>query len=191
MKENGDGGDIDSNAVADDEREEAALDSRTRGIRQQQKNRKEERLKAKALEEKEIPPNEGKIVFIKTDSVKALHSSRCDRACTQRNQSCLGTFQQRRCSVPLQDQAQRARVSFNFGPDFAFPIDPEKDGLPKCRGLSPDLDPPKPPPEKIGEEAVAPLGSGEGATKPEEEKKERKQSTSRSEDERGITSSAF
>ena len=35
------------------------------------------------------------------------------------------------------------------------------------------------------EEAVAPLGSGEGATKPEEEKKERKQSTSRSEDERG------
>ena len=22
--------------------------------------------------------------------------------------------------------------SFNFGPDFAFPIDPEKDGLPKC-----------------------------------------------------------
>ena len=77
-------------------------------------------------------------------------------------------------------------VSFNFGPDFAFPIDPEKDGLPKCRGLSPDLDPPKPPPEKIGERrSCGSVRGGEGATKPEEEKKERKQSTSRSEDERG------
>ena len=72
-------------------------------------------------------------------------------------------------TTPLQDQSQRARVSFNFGPDFAFPIDPEKDGLPKCSGFSPDLDPPKPPPplvpEKIedGGTHVPALGSVENA----------------------------
>ena len=188
LKENGDGGDIDSNAVADDEAKKKPPSTPERGASaNNKKNRKEERLKAKALEEKEIPPNEGKIVFYKNGQCQGIAFESLRSCVHPKKPELSGYFPTAALyTTPLQDQAQRARVSFNFGPDFAFPIDPEKDGLPKCRGLSPDLDPPKPPPEKIEEEeAVAPLGSGEGATKPEEEKKERKQSTSRSEDERG------
>ena len=188
LKENGDGGDIDSNAVADDEAKKKPPSTPERGASvNNKKNRKEERLKAKALEEKEIPPNEGKIVFYKNGQCQGIAFESLRSCVHPKKPELSGYFPTAALfTTPLQDQAQRARVSFNFGPDFAFPIDPEKDGLPKCRGLSPDLDPPKPPPEKIGEEeAVAPLGGGEGATKPEEEKKERKQSTSRSEDERG------
>ena len=188
LKENGDGGDIDSNAVADDEAKKKPPSTPERGASaNNKKNRKEERLKAKALEEKEIPPNEGKIVFYKNGQCQGIAFESLRSCVHPKKPELSGYFPTAALyTTPLQDQAQRARVSFNFGPDFAFPINPEKDGLPKCRGLSPDLDPPKPPPEKIEEEeAVAPLGSGEGATKPEEEKKERKQSTSRSEDERG------
>ena len=88
LKENGDGGDIDSNAVADDEVQKSrprlqneGHPSTTRKIGR--------RVKAKALEEKEIPPNEGKIVFYKNGQCQGIILSRCDRACTQRNQSCL------------------------------------------------------------------------------------------------------
>ena len=136
------------------------------------KNRKgEERLKAKAFEENQNSPNEGKIVFYKNGKCQGIAFESL-RSCVHPKKplELSGYFPTAALyTTPLQDQSQRARVSFNFGPDFAFPIDPEKDGLPKCSGFSPDLDPPKPPPplvpEKIedGGTHVPALGSVENA----------------------------
>ena len=157
------------------------------------KNRKEEeRLKAKALEESQNPPNEGKIAFYKNGKFQGIAFESLRSCAHPKKPELSGYFPTAALyTTPLQDQSQRARVSFNFGPDFAFPIDAEKDGLPKCSGFSPDLDPPKPPPspppalEKAerGEGALA-LESSEGVVKTEEGKEE-KQSTSRSDGERG------
>ena len=57
-------------------------------------------------------------------------------------------------TMPLQEHHHRAKVTFNFGPDFAYPIEAEKNGLPACRGFSPDLDPPKPPIEENNETSI-------------------------------------
>ena len=157
------------------------------------KNRKgEERLKAKAFEENQNSPNEGKIVFYKNGKCQGIAFESL-RSCVHPKKplELSGYFPTAALyTTPLQDQSQRARVSFNFGPDFAFPIDPEKDGLPKCSGFSPDLDPPKPPPEppvpeKIenGGTHVPALGSVENAVikleeteqKEEEEEEEEKE----------------
>ena len=159
------------------------------------KNRKEEeRLKAKALEESQNPPNEGKIAFYKNGKFQGIAFESLRSCAHPKKPELSGYFPTAALyTTPLQDQSQRARVSFNFGPDFAFPIDAEKDGLPKCSGFSPDLDPPKPPPPsppppalekaELGERALA-LESSEGVVKTEEGKEE-KQSTSRSDGERG------
>ena len=154
------------------------------------KNRKgEERLKAKAFEENQNSPNEGKIVFYKNGKCQGIAFESL-RSCVHPKKplELSGYFPTAALyTTPLQDQSQRARVSFNFGPDFAFPIDPEKDGLPKCSGFSPDLDPPKPPPppvpEKIEEDGgtVPALGSVENAvvkleeTEQQEEEEEEKE----------------
>ncbi|CAL6336341.1 unnamed protein product [Bathycoccus prasinos] len=154
------------------------------------KNRKgEERLKAKAFEENQNLPNEGKIVFYKNGKCQGIAFESL-RSCVHPKKplELSGYFPTAALyTTPLQDQSQRARVSFNFGPDFAFPIDPEKDVLPKCSGFSPDLDPPKPPeplvPEKIedGGTHVPALGSVENAvvkleeTEQKEEEEEEKE----------------
>jgi len=154
------------------------------------KNRKgEERLKAKAFEENQNSPNEGKIVFYKNGKCQGIAFESL-RSCVHPKKplELSGYFPTAALyTTPLQDQSQRARVSFNFGPDFAFPIDPEKDVLPKCSGFSPDLDPPKPPeplvPEKIedGGTHVPALGSVENAvvkleeTEQKEEEEEEKE----------------
>ena len=159
--------------------------------RNKKNRREEERLKAKALEESQNPPNEGKIAFYKNGKFQGIAFESL-RSCTHPKKPELSGYFPTAAlyTTPLQDQSQRARVSFNFGPDFAFPIDAEKDGLPKCSGFSPDLDPPKPPPPppalekaELGEGALA-LESSEGVVKTEEGK-EVKQSTSRSDGERG------
>ena len=158
------------------------------------KNRKgEERLKAKAFEENQNSPNEGKIVFYKNGKCQGIAFESL-RSCVHPKKplELSGYFPTAALyTTPLQDQSQRARVSFNFGPDFAFPIDPEKDGLPKCSGFSPDLDPPKPPPplvpEKIedGGTHVPALGSVENAVIKLEETEQKEEEEEEEEEKEG------
>ena len=113
---------------------------------EKKKNRKEQERLAKELENKQTE-NKGKIVFYKNGKFQGVAFESL-RSCVHPKKPELSGYYPTAAiyTMPLQEEHQRARISFNFGPDFAYPIDAEKDGLPPCKGFSPDLDPPKPPP---------------------------------------------